>query len=211
MAAGLAVAPFAAAVTPLVLTPGTSLTLLVRHDGERGRRAAVPVAAGTVSGLAVHATLAGVGLASLVLRSSELFEVLRIVGGVWLLVLGVLTWRGPRPAVAPTRRRGPAHGGAFVQALLGNVLNPKAAGVFLTVAPQFVDPDRALVPQLWALAAAQAALVCCWLGVWTYVVGRVRRAARGTAEGPRARTAATLRRVSGAVLVALGLRTLAVR
>lgn len=52
-----AVAGFLVAVLPLIATPGASLVLLVRHVTDSGRRQALPVILGTVTGLYVHATL----------------------------------------------------------------------------------------------------------------------------------------------------------
>jgi threonine/homoserine/homoserine lactone efflux protein len=204
---GLAVGGFALAVSPLVATPGVSLTLLLRRVGTRGPRAALPVVAGTVTGLAVHATAAGIGLAALVLRSSEAFTVVRLVGATYLVGLGIATWRSGsarRNAAGADRhaegRVGRRTRAVYLEALAGNVLNVKAASIFLTLAPQFVDARRALLPQLWLLAAAQAVLVATWLGTWALVVARAGRAA----PGPRA--GRLLRRASGVVLVGLGVR-----
>jgi hypothetical protein len=69
-------------------------------------------------------------------------------------------------------RPGPA---TYQQALLGNVLNPKAASVFLTVVPQFVNPAHALAPQVLMLATAQAAPVAAWLAGWALLLGGAAR------------------------------------
>ncbi|MDH6138398.1 MULTISPECIES: LysE family translocator [Kitasatospora] len=196
-----AVAGFLAAVFPLIATPGASFTLLVQRVSGAGRRQGLLVAAGTATGLYVHATLAALGLSALVMRSSAAFTALRLAGAGYLIALGLWSWyRAGAQRTEAGREVGRAVGGTYRQAVLGNVLNPKAASIFLTLVPQFVDPHRPLPPQILLLATAQAALVCAWLLTWTVVVAR---AAAAFARGP---ARAALARVSAAVLVTLGLR-----
>ncbi|WP_030206209.1 LysE family translocator [Streptomyces sp. NRRL S-87] len=220
-----AVAGFLAALLPLVATPGASLALLVRHVSEGGRRRAVPVALGTVTGLYVHAGLAAAGLSALVASSGRAFAAVRLAGACYLVGLGLWTWYGATRAAhavgsaracaqapAPARARSrhprlprPVRGGnsPYAQALLGNVLNPKAASIYLTLVPQFVAPGRPFAGQALVLASAHAALMVAWLGLWAGLVGP----ATALLRRPRARVA--LARGTAAVLVTLGLRTAA--
>ncbi|GAA5018082.1 LysE family translocator [Kitasatospora paranensis] len=244
-------AGFLIAVLPLIATPGASLALLVRHVSAGGRRRAAGVVLGTVSGLAVHATLAMAGLSAVVMHSAQAFTAVRLAGALYLVGLGLWCLRSGRSRTASgktapgrtatasgktapgrtatasgrsesggttsawTASRGiasaqssPARfrwGGrsAYVQALLGNVLNPKAASIYLTLLPQFVDPHRTVVPQIAVLACAHALLVSGWLIGWTMLLGPAARALRAT----RMRTA--LQRFTGLILVGLGLRAAA--
>lgn len=83
----------------------------------------------------------------------------------------------------------------------GDVLNPKAASIFLTLVPQFVDPARPMAGQVLTLAAAQSALVAAWLLGWSFPIARAARRS-GSASAGR-----FWARVSGLVLVGLGLRS----
>ncbi|MEV0273675.1 MAG: LysE family translocator [Hamadaea sp.] len=189
------VAGFLLAILPLIATPGASLALLMA----RGPRRAGPVVAGTVTGIYTHALLAVLGLSAVVLQSSQAFLLVRVAGAVYLVGLGLWTWRAPRPPAEPSSPERPA----FRQALLGNVLNPKAASIYLTLVPQFVDPRHALAPQILVLATAHALLITAWLGGWTAILARAGRAIRS------GRWASAIRRSAAAVLVYLGVRTLA--
>lgn len=195
---------FLAAVFPLVATPGASLTLVVREVTAQGRRRALPIILGTVTGLYVHATLAIAGLSTLVMHSSRAFEVVKLVGAAYLIGLGIQCWRtSPAPLADGVQEPRPSRGAlaAYRQAVLANVLNPKAASIFLTLIPQFLDVHRALAPQILTLATAQALLVATWLTCWTVVLaGAGRFLASARANG-------RWKRVTGCVLVGLGLRS----
>jgi threonine/homoserine/homoserine lactone efflux protein len=80
------------------------------------------------------------------------------------------------------------------------VLNPKPALFFLTFLPQFVDRDAAVLPQTMALAAIHVLIGLVWLSACARLVQRARR----LLIAPRVR--AWLERITGAVLIAFGLR-----
>lgn len=215
-----AVAGFLMAVLPLIATPGASLALLVRHVTDRGRRQALPVILGTVTGLYVHAALAVAGLSALVMHSSQAFTAVRLAGAAYLVALGLWTWRSASagatpatpadvaPAAAPdgttdASRRPPAGrpDSVYAQALLANVLNPKAASVYLTLVPQFVTPGRSFGGQILTLATAHALLITLWLLAWTVLVRRASQALRR----PRFKQVAV--RTTAVALLALGVRS----
>lgn len=213
---GISVLGFLVALAPITMTPGTSLTLVVSRVAAGGRRQGWWVIVGTVTGIYAHATLAAVGLAALVLRSSQAFWMVKLVGAGYLVGLGLwLLWsatrrRHPtdsaplddlstrRPRRLPWRGHHP-----YLQGLLGNVLNPKAAAVYLTLAPQFLDPHRSVLIPMLILASAHAVLHTGWLAGWTVVSGAAARLLRT----PRVRRA--LDRLAGAILVGLGIRAAA--
>lgn len=195
---------FALAVMPIMLTPGVSATLVVQRVAKEGRRAGFRVAAGTACGLLVHGLTAVLGLAALISQSAAAFSVLKAVGAAYLVVLGVRFIRS-----AARGEDGPWAAkplpwtlqGAFTQSLLANVLNPRAASVYLTLVPQFVAPSDDALTMTVALIAVHIALQTAWLSLWTMVVSTVHR---GFESAPVRRS---LEALSGTVLVGLGVRT----
>jgi threonine/homoserine/homoserine lactone efflux protein len=214
MVSWLTMVGFGLAVLPICLTPGVSFTLVTQRVLDRGVRSGYTVTAGTVCGLICHATLAGLGLSALVMRSSEAFTIIKLVGAAYLVLLGLRTlcrrslWQrslskaGPDQPVTPPARRLPWHGrGDLAQGFLGNVLNPKAAAVYLTIAPQFLHAGSPLLPQMLELCVAHIVVAAGWLLIWTTVV----HLSRHTVRSPVFRR--MMDRVTGFVLVGLGLRT----
>jgi threonine/homoserine/homoserine lactone efflux protein len=199
---------FGLAVLPICLTPGVSFTLVTQRVLDRGVQSGFAVTAGTSAGLVCHATLAGLGLSALVMRSSEAFTAVKIAGAAYLVLLGLRTlwrsrpWQRTQPPVPATGRKLPWNGhGDLVQGYLGNVLNPKAAAVYLTIAPQFLHAGAPLLPQMLELCIAHIIVAAGWLLIWSTVV----HLSRQTVRTPRFRR--IMDRISGLVLVALGIRT----
>ncbi|MEU3945076.1 LysE family translocator [Streptomyces sp. NPDC029526] len=199
-----AIAGFLVAVLPLIAAPGASLALLIRHVTDSGRHQALPVILGTVTGLYIHAALATAGLSALVMHSSLAFTAVKLVGAAYLIGLGIWTWRSAPPNAAPVplrERRPKGSDSVFAQALLANVLNPKAAAIYLTLVPQFIAPHQPFGGQILTMATAHALLIALWLAVWTFLVLRASHALRT----PRFKQAAA--RTTSVVLIALGIRS----
>ena len=141
------------------------------------------------------------GLGALLHRSEALFAAVKLAGAGYLVVLCVhalwVSWRRGLPVspVASQSRRSP-----FVQGILSNLLNPKIAVFFTSFLPQFVSPGGPVLGQLLLLGVLFNLLGLAWLLGCAVFTSRVGDALR------RPRVKAALERVTGCVLVALGLR-----
>jgi threonine/homoserine/homoserine lactone efflux protein len=88
---------------------------------------------------------------------------------------------------------------AFIQGVLNNLLNPKAGAIFATVMPQFIEPGDS-TSRIVLMVACYDAIVIAWLCAYAVVVSRAGRSSLG------ARVRRALDRVTGAVMVGLGVR-----
>ena len=197
---------FTLALLPIVLTPGASFTLVTAKGVAGDRRGALATIAGTGLGILSHACLAGLGLAGLVTQSAEMYQAIRLAGAAYLVGLGLwMVWQGRRfgrPAASTgTKARPQAPGAALGAAYLANVLNVKAAAVYLTLAPQFIPAEQMGVSAMLVLGACHVALMAGWLGVWGSGIVAARRRLN------LARWRSRIEQVGGAVLIALGIRT----
>lgn len=201
---------FGIAVIPLVVTPGASFALVSSRGLVGDRRGAWAVIAGTAAGIITHGLLAGLGLAAVVMRSAEVYQLLRLAGAVYLVGFGAfLVWRGRRSRSCSQRKQTRTLSKPPVQevgqAYLANVLNVKAATVYLTLAPQFVPVHLVGMPSMLLLAAVHVCVMAAWLGLWS--TGLTKMSARFSIADWKRR----IDLAGGAILIFLGIRTAATR
>ena len=197
------VAAFLLAATMVTIVPGPDMALVARRAITDGWRRASITSAGVVTGLLVHATASAIGISAILVRSATAFTVLKIVGACYLAVLGILAFRSARHArEQPVVGTKPPRSGrtAFAQGFLNNVLNPKPALFYLAFVPQFIEPGDPVFLLTGLLVSLHIAISIVWLVLWGWMVGR----ASGALANPRWR--AGLERVTGCVLVGLGVR-----
>jgi threonine/homoserine/homoserine lactone efflux protein len=189
---------FCLASAALAVVPGPAVTYIVMHSVDKGRRAGLASAAGVASGGLVHVAAATVGLSALIASSATAFTVVKLVGAVYLIVVGIRRIAGRddseqvQAQPAPMRR-------IYRQGVIVNVFNPKTALFFLAFLPQFVDRGASVPPQVALLGLTFAAIAfasdCSYALLADLLAGRMRRSGRGA----RAR-----RFLSGGIFVALG-------
>ena len=152
-------------------------------------------------GTLFHAAAAALGLSAVLASSALAFSLVKYAGAAYLLYLGIQALRA-RPQVLPTPRTSSSTSSSFGQAVATGVLNPKVALFFLAFLPQFVDPSRGpVLAQFMLLGASMAVLDTLYEVVLVLVAARLReRLLRNR------RFVAWQNRVTGAVLLALGVR-----
>jgi threonine/homoserine/homoserine lactone efflux protein len=137
---------FAIAALVLVLTPGPNMIYLISRSVCQGRFAGVISLFGVVTGFVFHMLTAAVGLTALLLAVPLAYELLKWAGAAYLLYLA---WQaikpGARSPFEPKDLSPDSPGKLFLMGFLTNVLNPKVALFYLSLFPQFVDPERGSV------------------------------------------------------------------
>jgi threonine/homoserine/homoserine lactone efflux protein len=188
----------------VICTPGQDTALTVRNTLSGGRTSGFATAAGVAVGQAVWTVAASFGIAALIAASEPAFLALKLAGAAYLVLLGLQAlWaavrrRGGRTIAAGTRLEGRA---AFRQGLLSNLGNPKMAAFFTSLLPQFGEGFAALL----GLGLVFSLMTLAWLSGYAFAV------AKTSAFLLRPRVRRTLDAVTGAVLVAFGLRLAADR
>jgi threonine/homoserine/homoserine lactone efflux protein len=193
---------FMAAALALNLTPGPDMLYVTARSISDGRAAGVLSAFGIAAGTLVHVSALALGLAALLAAVPLAYDVVRIAGAIYLVVIGLQLILRPRTASDVAQLPRLRLRVIFAQAVVTNVLNPKVALFFLAFLPQFVDPAAgAPVPQI------------VFLGLLFNVQGTlvnvaVALLASRTTLWLRAneRRVALLQRLTGGVFAALGLR-----
>ena len=145
-------AAFVLASFILVVIPGPGVMFVISRGVALGRKAAVLTVLGHELGLLVQILLVAAGVGALVERSVVAYEVLRLAGAAYIVLLGVQAIRHRRAlstVVDVTATRTPRH--IVREGFLVGVTNPKAIVFFTAVLPQFVDPGGAPVPMQMVL------------------------------------------------------------
>ena len=154
----------------LSLTPGPNSLLALTHGALHGWRRTLFTIAGGGLGFSLLIALAMFGLGALLHASSGALQVLKWVGGAYLVWLGIQLWRSPGLELGMHAGAAPASdSGLFRQGLLSALANPKVLLFYGAFLPQFIDPQRSLVPQFIVMAATFAAVEC----VVEYILARL--------------------------------------
>jgi threonine/homoserine/homoserine lactone efflux protein len=179
----------------VIATPGPDTALTIRNTLMGGRRSGIFTALGVSTGQATWTLATAAGIAALLAASEPAFLAVRILGSAYLVWLGL---QALLAAVRGHERRAvrAPRSSSFRQGLLSNLGNPKMAAFFPSLLPQFAGSFSLLL----VLGLTFCALTFVWLTAYAFVVARAgdflsRTAVRRAVEA-----------VTGAVLVALGLR-----
>ncbi|PSN07404.1 amino acid transporter [filamentous cyanobacterium CCT1] len=185
-----------------VVTPGPDFALTLHNSLAYSRRAGIFTAIGVGAGNLVHATYSLIGIGAVVSQSILLFSILKWVGAAYLVYIGIKSLSAKRVAIAseyaePQRDIGRAV--AFRIGFLGNLLNPKATLFFLALFTQVVQPSTPLLSQA-IYGATVAAVALVWFAMVAVVISQrvFKRYILAAAH--------SLERLTGAALIALGLR-----
>ena len=148
---------FLAASAGLSASPGPNGLLVLTHGALHGRRRALNTLVGGVLGFVTVIAVSMFGIGALLQSSLVWLAVLKWVGGVYLVYLGVQVWRSPPIDLDTTQsRKNISDATMFRQGLLSAVTNPKALLFFTAFLPQFIDPHRSLLLQFVAMAGTFA-------------------------------------------------------
>jgi len=130
---------FLAAALIIAEVPGPGIFYVAARTLSGGGKAGIASTFGTALGGLVHVIAGALGVSAIILASAELFIALKFAGALYLVWLGIRTFREGRQkmpegvsAVDATR--------AFREGVLVEALNPKTAAFFLAFIPQFIEP-----------------------------------------------------------------------
>ena len=144
----------------IAISPGSGAVLSMSHGLAYGFKKASATVLGLQCGLVLVLIVAGAGVGSLVLASELLFTIVKTVGALYLIYLGLSQWRAKvsigrqeshAEVVVPTVKK------RFLTGFLTNATNPKGIIFMVAVLPQFITQGHPLLPQLMILAAT----MCC--------------------------------------------------
>ena len=196
---------FLIAALVLLLTPGPAVLYIVARSIEQGSRAGLVSSLGMFLGGVVHVAAAALGVSAILLSSALAFAAIKYIGAVYLIYLGVRTLlsAGSVTELALPTHQPPA--AILRQAVVVQLLNPKAALFFFAFLPQFIAPSKGEpLGQILFLGSVFLMLALTTDCAYALVAGRLSGWVRRSARVLRLQ-----RRLAGATYIGLGLLTAA--
>ena len=145
---------FVAASVVLLLIPGPTILTVISYSIAHGRRANLPLVAAVALGDSTALVVSLLGLGALLATSAFWFTVVKWVGGLYLVYLGIRLLRAGVSAPELAARAAPqSRWRLFANTYLVTALNPKGIVFFVAFLPQFINPAASVAPQLWVLAS----------------------------------------------------------
>ncbi|MQA07366.1 MAG: LysE family translocator [Pseudonocardiaceae bacterium] len=194
---------FAIAALLMAMVPGPATAMLVRQSVRGGRRGAFATVAGIEAGVLFWAVAAAFGLAALLVASELAYQVLRVVGACVLVWLGIQALRSARKRAGATEAAdisAPSRAASFRAGLLINLANPKLAVFAVSFLPQFIPAEQSGTGVFVLFALVFVLVDVVWYTLLAGVLGRLIGWLR------REKVRRRLERLSGGVLIALGIR-----
>ena len=192
---------FVAAATVLLMIPGPTILLVISYALTQGRRVALAMALGVALGdfIAMSASLMGLG--ALVLASAKLFTVLKWVGAVYLVWMGIKLLRSA-PVAEDVEAPAPKEARAiFAHAATVTALNPKSIAFFIAFVPQFLSLNAPLPGQFATLIATFVSLATLNALGYALLADRLRARIR------RPAVLKWMNRAGGSALIGMGALT----
>ncbi|MEJ1168834.1 LysE family translocator [Variovorax sp. CCNWLW235] len=188
------------------MSPGPSFVMVARTAVSASRGDGLAAALGMGAGGIVFAIAALVGLQAAFLAVPALYLGVKLLGGAYLVYLGIRIWRGARePLAVSQEERSPGSRGngwrAFLLGMGTQISNPKTAVVYASIFAAFLPREVPL-----ALALAVPAVIFCIETGWYSIVALALSSA-----APRSaylRYKAWIDRAAGGVMVLLGVKLL---
>lgn len=142
----------------LSLSPGPNGLLALTHGVLHGQRKALFTIFGGACGFVAVIALSMFGIGALLEASVAWLGAMKLIGGAYLVWLGIQVWRSPPVSLEVEGDAEPRSGASmFRQGALSALTNPKALLFFAAFLPQFIDPHRSLGIQFAVMAGTFAA------------------------------------------------------
>jgi len=189
------IAALIVATSILVMIPGPNVAIIVAKSIQQGFRAGFVATLGTTSGVAVQLLLTVFGITAIVELAASALVILKWIGVVYLVWLGIRTWNMRRPdytdSVLPSTSANFAHG--FMVANL----NPKILLFNAAFLPQFVSAGGSVTSQLFVLSVVYLLVLLAGDLLWALL---------GSSAGPRLNKFDRIsHRLTGGFLVGAGI------
>jgi len=197
------------------MIPGANTILVMQSVSIRGRRAGFFNVLGIVTAVYLNALLSGLGLSFIIMQSTQIYTIMKILGAGYIAYLGLTSLVGAykihkqEPLAAnPNKAQReqdalPVQESGFVfysKGVLTGVLNPKSALFFLAFFPQFMHQNGSIVTQSLILTVLYSLVSITWYSLLVIFIGKLRHFM------VHSRTQKWLKAITGTILIGMGIK-----
>ncbi len=168
---------FITASSILLIIPGPTILTVVSYSISHGNRVKLPLIVAVALGDSTALVLSLLGLGTLLAQSAFWFQLVKWIGGLYLLYLGLkMLWSGFKSSdILSAENRSESGMKLFLNTYLVTALNPKGIVFFIAFLPQFISSDHAINQQLWVLAVTFVALAVFNASLYAIFAGQARK------------------------------------
>jgi len=193
---------FITASIALSLAPGPDNIFVLTQSALYGRKAGILVTLGLCTGLLVHTAAVSLGVAAIFQTSVLAFNMLKIVGAIYLLYLALQAFRAGAEKLDETGQVKLVWHKLYSRGIIMNITNPKVAIFFLAFLPQFADPSNGSVTvQMLILGGMFIVSALFIFGAITWFTGFLGEWLKGSAKAQ-----IIMNKVAGTIFTGLALR-----
>ena len=145
----------------IALSPGSGAVLSMSHGLAYGFKHSSATVLGLQAGLLLIFAIAGAGVGSVLLASSLAFNIVKTVGALYLIYIGISQWRAKvviDPTIQTAAITAPHWRSRFLSGFITNSTNPKGIVFMVAVLPHFIDGNKPLLAQLLILGTTLCAV-----------------------------------------------------
>lgn len=192
---------FLITVLIICITPCIDMMFILNRSISQGRDAGIYSALGVSVGAVVHTILSGLGLSVILQTSVVLFTIIKVVGAIYLIYLGIQMFISKQSSISIKKTVYQSRRKLFVQGVITNVTNPKVALFFISFIPQFISVDNQYGPIPFLILGSIFAVI----GAITSFIIAIFSSSLTTKLRDNIVAEKIINKISGAVFVILGI------
>ena len=168
----------------LVISPGPNGILILKNTPLHGKQSAMNNVFGIFIATYLHGALSFFGLSAIILSSTELFMIIKTIGALYLLFIGVkalysifkdnITKINKEEKVEVSKKKSQKL--FFLEGFFTQILNPKVSMFYLAAFPQLIDFKNAAFIDILALTSIHAFSIFIWFTLFIFVLGKSKKA-----------------------------------
>lgn len=186
-----------------IITPGIDTVFVINKSLSNGTKSGIYASIGICCGILVHTIFASLGLSIILAKSAIAFSLIKYLGAVYLIYLGVNALRSKNNSLdfSKVEKKENSNWNDFRTGIITNVLNPKVALFFLSFFPQFINIENNSAVQFTILGLSYGMLGMIWCFFLAYFSSLFSSKIKGSPK-----FSIFLNKFSGIVYILMGLK-----